>query len=183
MRRKESVEILKSKYFDSVGEVPRSEYPRPQLVRDSYMCLNGKWDFASLRIGERIREYTEEILVPFSPESLLGGLHPVTDRNTKLFYRRTFTLDESFIKDKTLLHFDSVDYNASVYVNGRLLMRHLGGYLPFEVDITSVVKVGENTVCVTVKDPTDEGEQARGKQKLSHGSIWYTPQSGIWGSV
>ncbi len=183
MKKTPKIKIMKSKYFDSIPEIPLSEYPRPQLQRESYLCLNGEWDYATTKIGERFSEYQRKIKVPFSPESLIGGGDEVNDYNTKLFYRRSFMLDKEFIKDKTILHFGAVDYSSSVYVNGRLLMRHRGGYLPFSVDISSVVKAGENKLEVTVKDPTDHSGQARGKQKTEHGQIWYTPQSGIWGSV
>ena len=183
MKAAPKIKILKSKYFDSIPEIPLSEYPRPQLQRDSYLCLNGEWDYATAKIGEKLTEYQRKIKVPFSPESLIGGGDEPNDYNTKLFYKRTFTLEKDFIKDKTILHLGAVDYSSSVYVNGRLLSRHRGGYLPFSVDISSVVKAGENKLEVTVKDPTDKCAQARGKQKTEHGQIWYTPQSGIWGSV
>lgn len=183
MKKEPQIHILKSKYFDRTGDIPRQEYPRPQLRRDSYICLNGEWDFAKVCIGEKLTEYQRKILVPFSPESLLGGGDEPLDPNHRIYYKRSFTIDKSFIRNKILLHFTAVDYNSAVYVNGRLACKHLGGYLPFTADITPFAHEGENTVELTCKDPTDSGLQARGKQKLNHGGIWYTPQSGIWGDV
>ena len=101
---------LKSKYFDEVGTVPRAEYPRPQLQRDSYRCLNGSWDYAILPKKKIFSGYQGKILVPFSPESLLSGVEKTVKPDDVLYYHTEFTVDEDFLNEVTLLHFDAVDY-------------------------------------------------------------------------
>ena len=158
---------------------PLSEYPRPQLVRDSYLCLNGKWECA-IRKEETIpTTFDGEIIVPFSPEIKASGVNKVVTPEDYLFYRLVFKLDKSFIKDKVLLHFTAVDQIADVYINDQYLGKHIGGYLPFEFDIKPYLKE-ENVLIVRVKDYTDTKEYSRGKQKIDRGGIWYTPQSGIY---
>ena len=174
---------LKSKYFDSVGKIPHSEYPRPQLQRDSYINLNGKWDYAILKKGELPKSYQGEILVPFSPESLLSGVMKTVYPDNVLFYKRTFKVPSNFIKDKTILHFTAVDYACAVFLNDKVVGTHRGGYVPFSFDITDLIKPGKNEIRLEVTDPTDQAYGAKGKQKLKAGNIWYTPQSGIWGTV
>ena len=170
--------------FD-VSDIPLSEYPRPQFQRDSYITLNGKWQYAIYRNSERFDGYQGEILVPFSPESLLSGLPEGTlvTPNDVLYYHRTFTLPLDFIKAKTFLHFGAVDYACKVTINGRVVGEHFGGYTPFTFDVSDFVYGGENTIDVVVTDPSDTSYHSRGKQALKNGKIWYTPQSGIWQSV
>lgn len=174
---------MKSKFYDEVGEVPRAEYPRPQLKRDSYQTLNGKWDYAILPAGKPLPEYQGKILVPFSPESLLSGVQKVVKPTDVLYYRTVFTVEESFLNDITLLHFDAVDYECTVSLNGKEIGSHTGGYIPFTLDVSDVIVAGENELKVVVTDPSDTGDQARGKQTLDPGGIWYQAQSGIWGPV
>lgn len=162
---------------------PLPEYPRPQLVRDSYFNLNGQWNY---RISQTAQGegYDGTITVPFSPECLLSGVGRVLMPEETLVYNRTFNLPEGFIKDKTFLHFGAVDYICKVTLNGVDVGGHRGGYTPFSLDVSSAVREGENTVTVSVTDPSDTGVQSRGKQKLNAGTgIWYTPQSGIWQTV
>ncbi len=163
------------------------EYPRPQLVRDSYLNLNGIWD---MHIGIEQDEpvlFSQQILVPFSPESELGGSHAPLSPSQTLWYRRSVSLENGFhpLGNRLLLHFGAVDHACWVYVDGQLLMHHEGGYLPFTVDVTdSFSDIRQpHVLTVKVQDPTDTAPQCRGKQKLSHGGIWYTPQSGIWQTV
>ena len=128
-------------------DIPLSEYPRPQFQRDSYVTLNGKWQYAIYRNSERFDGYQGDILVPYSPESLLSGLPEgtmVTPQDV-LYYHRTFTLPEDFLKDKTFIHFGAVDYECKVTVNGKLIGEHTGGYTPFTMDLSGVVHAGENT--------------------------------------
>lgn len=162
---------------------PLPEYPRPQMERDSYFNLNGAWEYAILSNCEILREYQGLILVPFSPESLLSGVMRQVTPDDVLYYRKTFTLPEGFVKDRVLLHFGAVDYEAEIFVNGKPAGSHKGGYFPFCLDITELLVDGENELTLTVTDPTDEGVQSRGKQKLKRGGIFYTPQSGIWQTV
>ena len=114
---------------------PLSEYPRPQLQRDSYLCLNGYWDYAIRNSEDIPSEYDGKILVPYSPETPLSEVNCFISPNDYLFYRLEFNLDSSFIKDKVILHFTAVDQIAEVYLNDNYLGKHIGGYLPFEFEI------------------------------------------------
>ena len=123
-------------------EMPLAEYPRPQMVRDSFICLNGIWDYAIYTMGKAFDGWEGEIVVPFSPECLLSGVGRSVTPEDVLYYRKKF----SFIKssDRVLLHFGAVDYKCEVTVNGKCFGTHEGGYFPFSVDITKAVIDGEN---------------------------------------
>ncbi len=162
---------------------PLQEYPRPQLVRDSYVNLNGRWEYAIRKDGTAPDSYDGEIIVPFSPESLLSGVGRIVMPGDRLWYRRTFTLENGFKRDKVLLHFGAVDQECEVFVNGEAVGSHKGGYLPFVCDITDSLSEGENTLVVSVTDNTSRSPHAYGKQSFTPGGIWYTPQSGIWQTV
>lgn len=169
-----------------VGSTPLSEYPRPQFARDSYVTLNGEWDYAILHKSENFDgNYQGKILVPFSPETLLSGVPEGTKVTPKdvLYYHRTFVLDEGFVKAHTILHFDAVDMICQVKLNGITIGEHVGGYVPFEFDVSNAIKTGENTIELSVTDPCDTLYHTHAKQSSHPGGIWYTPQSGIWQSV
>lgn len=168
-----------------VTDTPLAEYPRPQFKRDSYMTLNGKWDYAIYRKSENFGGYQGKILVPYSPEALLSGLPEgtVVTPNDVLYYHREFTVAEKFIKSVTFLHFGAVDYACKVSVNGKTVGEHTGGYTPFTFDVSRELTAGVNVIDVIVTDPSDTSYHARGKQATKNGGIWYTPQSGIWQSV
>ena len=160
---------------------PLSEYPRPQLVRNSYICLNGKWEYAIRDKKEIPTTFDGEILVPYSPETPLSGVNKLVHPNEWLFYRTKLEFPKGFIKDKVILHFGAVDQIAEVFYNGKLIKRHAGGFLPFEMDIKPHINTrGENELIVRVKDYTDTSFYSRGKQRLKKGGIWYSPQSGIY---
>jgi len=162
------------------------EYPRPQLVRDSYLNLNGHWDYAIVpaRGGSAPPfEWEGKILVPFSPEAPLSGVGRQLQPDESLWYRREFTLPDGFTLDKVLLHFGAVDQDCAVYLNGTLVGAHSGGYLPFAIDVTETLRSGPNELTVEVHDASDTACHSRGKQKLKRGGIWYTAQSGIWQTV
>lgn len=162
------------------------EYPRPLLKRDSYMNLNGEWEYAFTKEYRRPGHFQGKILVPFSPECVLSGVEKQLMPDEYLWYRRTFVLTEhgeEKEKHRLLLHFGAVDQSCVVFVNGEKVCSHTGGYLPFEADITGQVKTGENELVVAVKDLSDTSYHARGKQKLQRGGMFYTAQSGIWQSV
>ena len=168
-----------------VGDIPLSEYPRPQFQRDSYFTLNGSWDYAIYRASEEFAGYQGKILVPFSPECLLSGCPEGTMvmPNDKLYYHRSFTLPIGFNKGHTFINFDAVDFACLIKVNGVNVGEHIGGYTPFKVEVSKVIKDGDNTIEVECTDPSDSSYHTRAKQALKHGGIWYTPQSGIWQSV
>ena len=161
--------------------IPFPEYPRPQLVRDNWLNLNGTWQYAFSGFGATPERYAGDILVPYSPEAPKSGVGRQLKPGEYLHYRRTFTPPEG--EGRLLLHFGAVDYLCYVSVNDVSVGTHRGGYLPFTLDITDAVTPGENTLCVTVQDPSDTGHQARGKQKLQRGGMYYTAQSGIWQTV
>ncbi|MBQ3136936.1 MAG: glycoside hydrolase family 2 [Clostridia bacterium] len=162
-------------------DLPLSEYPRPQMVRDNWTNLNGMFDFAVCdEKTEWCEDYSEQIRVPFAVESCLSGICRRISAKDRLWYRKKFTTDMS---KRTLLHFGAVDWECNVYVNGKEVGSHTGGYCPFTFDITSAVKEGENELVVKVYDPTDEGWQNRGKQASESHGFWYTSTSGIWQTV
>ncbi|MBE6866745.1 MAG: glycoside hydrolase family 2 [Ruminococcaceae bacterium] len=187
--------------FENDTQFSWQDYPRPQLKRDSYLSLCGTWQFAVKKYEVKIRTYSRfagrhfeyetgnfnltqlgEITVPYPPESRISGIERQLEEDETYLYTRQFTLAESFIKDKVLLHFGAVDTNAVVTINGQLAGTHRGGYLPFTLDITHCVKAGENTITVEVEDTLDI-DLAYGKQRKDRGGMWYTPISGIWQPV
>lgn len=161
-----------------------TEYPRPQMRRDSYLNLNGRWEYAITDSDESPRHWDGTILVPFSPESALSGVGRSLQPGQTLWYRREVILPQGFIPadGRLLLHFGAVDQEAAVYWNGRLLGRHMGGYNAFTLDATDALGP-RNSLVVRVHDDTDASFHSRGKQKTRRGGIWYTPQSGIWQTV
>ena len=175
---------LESRFFKDVTNKPLQEYPRPQLKRDSYMNLNGLWQYAIRPIDvEFDGKYDGDILVPFSPEAMLSGVNRTVTPDDLLYYNLEFEVEDSFISDKTILHFTAVDYACNVILNGQGIGSHTGGFYPFDLDITAAVRPGTNVLQVEVADPSNQGVGAKGKQNESPNTIWYTPQSGIWGTV
>ncbi|MCB6611000.1 sugar-binding domain-containing protein [[Clostridium] symbiosum] len=162
------------------------EYPRPNLVRDSYLNLNGEWEYC-ISESETADSYDGTILVPFSPETSLSGVGKILMPHQYLHYRKKFTVPSGFRKSRVLLHFGAVDQECILYVNGTEIGGHKGGYLPFSFDITESLRDGENEITLRVTDRTELSPHARGKQKLEkkgkYGSLFYTPQSGIWKTV
>ena len=161
-----------------------TEYPRPQMRRNSYLNLNGRWEYAITDSDELPRRWDGTILVPFSPESALSGVGRSLQPGQTLWYRREVIVPQGFIPadGRLLLHFGAVDQEAAVYWNGRLLGRHMGGYNAFTLDATDALGP-RNSLVVRVHDDTDASFHSRGKQKTRRGGIWYTPQSGIWQTV
>lgn len=158
------------------------EYPRPQMTRESYLNLNGTWEYAITETDAPPENYDGEILVPFSPESVLSGVNRTLLPTQTLWYRRALTLPEGFNKGRVLLHFGAVDQLSTVYLNGSEATSHTGGYTPFSADITPYLQA-ENVLVVRVRDYSDSAWYSRGKQKTRRGGIWYTAQSGIWQTV
>ena len=196
------------------------EHPRPTMVRDNCTMLNGWWDYAIASIpedetapkwrktaamltrDEAVRAVKEtaipqtfdgKILVPFSPESALSGVHQTIYPDNLLWYRTVVhpvtlggeeTVRQIGDANRLILHFEAVDYVCACYVNGQLAGTHVGGYLPFDVDISAFIDPDDAfEIALCVYDPNDSGTQLRGKQKIEREGIWYTAQSGIWQSV
>ncbi len=153
------------------------DYPRPQLVRKEWTNLNGLWLFGT---GEE-KKFDRQILVPYAVETASSG---IMEHHDRLWYKRTFTVPAAWKGRRVMLHFDAVDYETEVYVNGQDVGGHKGGYGAFAFDVTPMLKGdGPQTVEVRVFDPTEAGGQPRGKQTTKPGGIMYTPTSGIWGTV
>ncbi len=164
-----------------LGDIPWNTYPRPQMVRDSFLCLNGLWDFAA---SEKCPEiFNQKILVPFAPQSLLSGICSTFSGKETLFYSRKFTLPEGFKKDKILLHIGACDQECRVFVNGNFAGEHKGGYNSFCLDITSHIISGENHLLIEAMDDPKSTLYPYGKQCEKRGGMWYTPVAGIWQSV
>ena len=155
-------------------------YPRPQLQRNSFLNLNGAWDFAVTE-GDRPAAFSETINVPYPPESPLSGVGRRIQPQEAMWYRRVFSAPAHGTDERVILHFGAVDQFAEVLLNQHLLGRHEGGYLPFSFDITDYLIV-ENELIVNAIDTLDHA-YPWGKQKHKNGGMWYTPFSGIWQTV
>lgn len=162
---------------------PLSEYPRPQFVRSSYINLNGVWKCEFSEKQDFPKDYSYNIVVPFSPETALSGVGRTLKSNEYLFYKRSFEIPQGFNKGRVFLHFGAVDQIAEVFVNSSFVGSHTGGYTPFTLEITDYITNSENELAVRVRDYTDDGEYSRGKQRTNRGGIWYSAQSGIWQTV
>ncbi len=171
--------------------IPRNEYPRPQLVRDSFINLNGSWDFEidsgksgiERRLFER-KSLASKITVPFCPESELSGIGN-KDFMQCVWYCRKIDIPDEWKNKRVILHFGAVDFHAIVYVNGKKATEHFGGYTPFSADITDFLKSEENYVTLCAFDDTRSPHQSSGKQSTRYESAGchYTRTTGIWQTV
>ncbi|MBP5167485.1 MAG: glycoside hydrolase family 2 [Oscillospiraceae bacterium] len=165
-------------------QAPLCEYPRPQFMRPDWLCLNGQWSFEICPDGEMPLRLTGAITVPFCPESMLSGAARGPRNGEMLWYGRSFSLPDGFMKDRLLLNFGAVDQWCEIFINGQLVGTHEGGYLPFSVDITEFIDPhAENRISVSAYDLTDEGPYACGRQSLSPAPGDVPAQSGIWQTV
>ena len=163
---------------------PWLNYPRPDMVRNEWMDLNGLWNYAITARGVKPEKWDGSILVPYPVESALSGVKKKVTEKENLWYKRTFTIPNVWKKKHLLLNFEACDWETRVWVDGKEAGVHRGGYDPFTFDITGLpgkTKLHELLVCVW--DPTDKGAQPRGKQVSAPGSIWYTSTTGIWQTV
>ena len=162
---------------------PLAEYPRPAMRRDSCEILNGPWQYAITQTAEYPAAWQGSILVPYSPEAPASGVGRTLQPGQWLHYHRLFA-PPAGEGGRVLLHFGAVDYACAVQVNGHLAGGHRGGYWPFTLDITDLLNgTDRNSLWVAVQDPTSHGTQARGKQTLKPGGMFYPAQSGIWQTV
>lgn len=176
---------LRTSWADSVRDdnvLP--EYPRPTMVRPDWLNLNGVWEWAERGADQRQSAPATmpgRILVPFPVESALSGVQKNVER---CWYRRRFEVPAEWEGKRVVLHFGAVDWEAQVWVNGREIGTHRGGYDAFHFDITdALTPSGPQELLVAVYDPTDAGAQPRGKQVRKPEGIWYTPSTGIWQTV
>ena len=165
---------------ETLSGIPWNVYPRPQCKRDSYVNLNGVWEFAASENSAPVYDMT--ILLPFCPESLLSGVHQHFSEESTLYYRRSFSLPEGFHRGRVLLHIGAADQKLECYVNSKRIGSHTGGYEAIVFDITNAL-AEENVIELRCTDDLHELSMPYGKQTLNRGGMWYTPVSGIWQSV
>ena len=163
-----------------MSQQPLSEYPRPQFKRDSYICLNGYWEYAIKQTEEIPSVYDGQILVPYSPEVEKSGVGKLVMPEDYLFYRLKYEMPKDFIKDKVILHFGAVDQIAEVFINGEFAIKHIGGFLPFSIDIKPFLNDNNVEIVLRVRDTTNSSYHSSGKQSLKPEGIWYKQQSGIY---
>lgn len=165
------------------GEASKDEYPRPQLRRNEWFCLNGSWSYAITKSAERPSRFDGKIQVPFSPECERSGVRRQLLPGEFLWYYRQLEIEKKRSGQRLLLHFGAVDERCIVWWNGRKLGTHENGYLAFSFDVTEQLREGVNTLWVCVQDDTDSGIACRGKQSLHPQGMFYPAQSGIWQTV
>ena len=190
----EELKSLLTPWGEELGEkaVAYTSHPRPLFARTTWQTLDGWWECAfvtdahastSWRDAKPPEAIDRRIRVPFSPEASLSGVGRQLQPAELLWYRRTFDAPEQPEQGTCILHFDGVDFACAVYLNGSKIAEHEGAYLPFQADVTHLLRDEANELLVCVYDPSETGTQLRGKQRLKRGGMWYTAQSGIWQSV
>lgn len=169
---------------ERTSAAPHPEHPRPQLTGRPWTSLNGVWEHAFSASDAAPVTFDGPILVPFSPEAPLSGVGRQLQPHERLWYRRTFEAPDLPAGARLLLHLGAVDQSCTVWVDGVEVGRHVGGYLPFTLDVTeALASTPEHELLLLVRDVSETAWHARGKQRLDRGGIWYTAQSGIWQSV
>lgn len=175
---------LKTEFSDQITQQNvLSKYPRPSLVRSSYLNLNGLWQYAITKDDAIPQRFDGQILVPFSPESALSGVSRQLMPDETLWYLRSLPAGRPTGNRRLLLHFGAADQRAQVFINRKEAGSHMGGYLPFTLDITKLMSDGENELLVKITDVSNTSWHSRGKQSLKPGGMFYTAQSGLWQTV
>jgi beta-galactosidase/beta-glucuronidase len=176
-------------YLNDNAQEGSDSYPRPQLQRDQWICLNGVWDFSldpqALWTDPRAVEWNAKITVPFSPETSASGVNECGFYRA-VWYQRSFERPHLQAGERLVLHFGAVDYCATVWVNEIKVCSHQGGYTPFRADITeALTETGPQQITVHAEDDPFDLAKPRGKQdwKLEPHSIWYPRTTGIWQTV
>lgn len=160
------------------------QYPRPQMQRTEWKNLNGLWEYAILQADAGIpSQFDGKILVPFPVESFLSGVQKKVSPGQKLVYHTTFNLPSAWQNKDVILHIGACDWESEIIINGKSIGKHRGGYDRIDLNITAFLQKGNNNLLIEVKDPTDTGWQAVGKQVLKPGGIFYTSATGIWQTV
>jgi len=174
-----------TRWAKELADTPLNDYPRPKLTRDRWLNLNGLWRYRitsiSTPMSEATKEWDGDIRVPFCVESELSNVRRELLPDQRLWYERSFEILS--IEERTLLHFEAVDYECAIWINGAFAGAHTGGFDAFTLDITPYARKGANSVIVAVDDCSSRGDQPRGKQHLNPDGIWYTAVSGIWQTV
>ena len=170
------MQLLLTKAGRNLPAIPWEKYPRPQMVREKWLCLNGTWEL------QRENGRVDSILVPFCPESLLSGVQDAPAPGESLQYRRRFSVPEDWKGKRVLLHCGAVSRTADVLVNGKRTACHTNSYLPFSADITEALRSGENELIIRAVNDLSH-QHPWGKQCVKRGGMWYTPVSGIWQTV
>ena len=173
---------LTTQQGENLTGTPWEIYPRPQMRRESYVNLNGNWDFAVSPSPALPEKYDKTITVPFCPECKLSGLQEKIAPGSYLFYRRELILPAGFNRGRVLLHVGAADQIAEIYVNQKKINSHVGGYTAFTADITDALSE-TNELVIRCYDDLRDLSMPYGKQTLTRGGMWYTPVSGIWQSV
>lgn len=170
---------IKTNFLD----IPLNEYPRSLLKRNSYLSLNGPWDFCILKSNKEKPEFDQKVIVPYSIETPLSNINHLCDANEIMCYNKEVVLPSELCNKRLILHFEGVDQICDVYINNQKVGSHIGGYTNFEFDISQFVKSYKFNLSVVVVDKTDLSYLPTGKQRLKPGGIWYTSTSGIYKSV
>jgi MFS family permease len=163
--------------------IPLAEYPRPNFVRDSYLCLNGVWNLKITKSKEMPTSFNKKIVVPYAVESPLSGVEYLLEPDEYLWYQREVKIPRGFNKGRLVLNFDGIDQIADVFVNGKLIAHHVGGYTKFSAEILDKIKNSTFILTIRVQDVTDESYYERGKQVLKPEKWFYTSSSGIYKTV
>lgn len=178
-----TVNLEKNHNFGSINDVRLAEHPNPSFQRDSYKCLNGKWEIEINKNKEKPKIWTKEVNVPYAVESPLSFVNHLLEPIEFIHYRRIIKISKDELRPHMFLHFEGVDQIAEVYVNDKFVGQHIGGYTSFQFDIRPFLKEGTNELYVRVKDVTDDSYYMRGKQKLKPSGWFYSSSSGIYKPV